>query len=274
MSSTRPHYSRPWYARPLFSHPARHHNRPELFAFGGDNARGYSTAGDVLVSETADGVDLSTIWDEAASAMSMWNQQRSALAGLVSYPTIGAGDAIPQSIGGDHFGVASEFGEPEGIRAEPNALILGYDFEDYDLATRFSWKFLRSATAEQVRSVINRAMESDNRLTTGTILRRLFNPVAAQNEFGQSVYGLYNGTDGMVPPSYAGQQFTSTTSHYLVSGNTALDPGDLLDACDAVRSKGFGISANSRLLILCHPNEAEVISMFRRGEETNLDFSR
>jgi hypothetical protein len=241
----------------------------QLFAFGGDNATGYSSHGDVLVSQTSDGVDLNTIWDQAATLMTAWNKKRSALASLISYSTVNVGDAIPQSAGGDFFETASEYGEPQGLRAEPDALVLGYTFEDYDLASRFTWKFLRSASAEQVRSVINRALEADNRLTTGGILRRLYDPAEGLNEFAHKVYGLYNGTDGMVPPPHAGQTFPPETSHYLVSGNTAVDPGDLVDALNQVRSKGFGTTANSRLLVLCHPNEAEIISTFRRGEETN-----
>ncbi|MFT3663321.1 MAG: hypothetical protein QM809_18735 [Gordonia sp. (in: high G+C Gram-positive bacteria)] len=249
---------------------ARFSEPDAIFAMGGDSGRvGYSTEGDVLVSQTADGVDLNSIWNETAGAMSKWNQQRSALASLVSYPTVNMADAIPQTIGGDHFEVASEYGEPHGLRAEPDALILGYTFEDYDLASRMTWKFLRSASAEQVYSVINRAMESDNRLVTGQILRRLFDPAEGLNEVGHRVFGLYNGTDGMVPPAYAGQKFTSSTSHYLVSGNSALDPGDLVDAIEQVCSKGFGVDPSSRLIVLCHPNEAETISTFRAGLETN-----
>ncbi|WP_247604537.1 hypothetical protein [Gordonia paraffinivorans] len=265
MTTTRPADNRPWNARPVYSHPAR----KTLFIFGGDPASGYSSQGDVLVSQTADGVDLNSIWDEAAILMSEWNKRRGALASLVSYSTINVGDAIPQTVGGDHFEKASEYGEPTGLRAEPDALILGYDFEDYDLASRMTWKFLRSATAEQVRSVINRALESDNRLTTGGILRRLYDPTEGLNEFGHKVFGLYNGTDGMVPPPHAGQTFTSDLSHYLVSGNTAIDPGDLVDGINQVRSHGFGTTPNSRLLVLCHPNEAEIISTFRRGVVTN-----
>lgn len=261
MTTTHPADNRPWLTHPL---------RRSLFAFGADpNAVGYSSAGDVLVSHTSDGVDLNAIWDQAATVLNSWNQKRTALASLISYSTVNVGDAIPQTLGADHFEKASEYGEPTGLRAEPDALILGYDFEDYDLASRFTWKFLRAASAEQVRSVVNRALESDNRLVTGAILRRLFDPAEGLNEFAHKVYGLYNGTDGMVPPPYAGQTFPSTNSHYLVSGNTAVDPGDLLDAINQVRSKGFGVSANSRLIVLCHPNEAEIISTFRAGVETN-----
>lgn len=267
MTTTRPADNRPTSTYPFFSRPPRH---GELFAFGADpKAVGYSTTGDVLVNQTADGVDLNTIWDEAASAMALWSKQRSALAALISYPTVSVGDAIPQTIDGDHFEESSELGEPTGIRASPDALILGYDFRDKDLASRFTWKFLRNASAEQVRSVIDRAIEADNRLVTGTLLRQLFTPTPRMNEIGQTVYGLYNGLDGMVPPPYAGQTFPSTSSHLLVSGNTALDPGDLVDAINQVRGKGFGVDAASKLLILCHPMEAEIISTFRAGVVTN-----
>lgn len=240
----------------------------QLFAFGGDNATGYSSHGDVLVNQTIDGVDLNTIWDQAASAMQMWNKSRTSLAAVLSYPTTNVGDAIPQSIGGDHFEEASEFGEPTGLRAEPDALILGYDFRDFDLATRASWKFLRSATAQQVRSVIDRALEADNRLVTGTILRRLFDPAETINEVGHKCYGLYN-SDGVVPPKFAGQSFSGSATHYLTSGQSAIDPGDLTDPIALVRSKGFGVSPTSKLLILANPLQGEVIASFRAGVETN-----
>ncbi|WP_245672841.1 hypothetical protein [Aldersonia kunmingensis] len=270
MTTSRPTYSGPrWNPRPLFARPDRAALDSSLFAYGADSASGYSSQGDVLVSETADGVDLNKIWDEAARVMAEWNKRRSALSSLISYSTVNVGDAISQAPGGDNFEEASEFGEPHGLRAAPDALILGYSLRDWDLASRFTWKFLRSATAEQVRSVINRAFEADNRLTTGTLLRRLFDPTEGLNEFAHKVYGLYTGADGITPPPYAGQTFPSTTSHYLVSGAAAIDPGDLLDGVTAVRSKGFGLDATSRLLVLCHPAESEEIATWRRGEESN-----
>lgn len=241
----------------------------DFFAWGGDGATGYSSEGDVLVNQTSDGVDLSTIWQQAQAVMAAWNSKRSALASLISYQTTNPGDAIPQGIGGDHFEEASEFGEPTGLRAEPDALVLGYSFRDMDLATRFSWRFLRDASAEQVRSVIDRVLEADNRQTTGAILRRLFDPTQGANEFGVPVYGLFTGTDGHTPPPFAGQTFGPTTNHYLVSEQTSLDPGDLSIAMRQVTSKGFGIEGKSRLIILCNPQEGEIIAQMRAGYELN-----
>lgn len=266
MTTTHPADNRPWNSRPFFSRPGRD-AVAALFAWGGDG--GYATEGDVLVNQTADGVDLNLVWNDAATAMSLYNKERSALAALISYPTINVGDAMPQTLASENFEKASEYGEPQGIHSKPDALILGYDFDDFDLATRMTWRFLRSATAEQVRDAVNRAFEADNRLVTGTLLRRLFDPTAGLNEHGHRVFGLWNGTDGHTPPPHAGQTFTTETSHYLASGNAVVDPGDLTDAIEAVRIKGFGTSANSRLIVLCHPAEAEEISTFRAGAEAN-----
>lgn len=280
MTTTRPGDNRPTYTHPAYSRPFRapHSDATApavasaaavaaLYAHGGDS--GYSTQGDVLVNKTADGVDLNKIWDEISTAMSQWNKERSSLASLISCSTTTSGDAVPQKIGGDDFEKASEFGEPQSIRSNPDALILGYDFDDYDLASRMTWKFLRSATAQQVRDSINSALEADNRKVTGTLLRRLFDPAPGVNPEGRTVYGLWNGTDGLAPPPHAGLTFPSSISHYLASGNAALDPGDLTEAIDAVRLKGFGVSANTRLIVLCHPHEAEEIAGFRAGVESN-----
>ncbi|MDH6284812.1 hypothetical protein [Prescottella agglutinans] len=196
-------------------------------------------------------------------------RERSALAALISYPTVNVGDAIPQTLAAENFEKASEYGDPERIHSGPDALILGYDFEDYDLASRMTWKFLRAASAEQVKDAINRAFEADNRLVTGTLLRRLFNPTEGTNEQMHRVFGLWNGTDGMTPPPHAGLESPATTSHYLAAGNATTDPGDLADAIEAVRSKGFGTSMSTRLIVLCNPAEAEEISTFRAGQESS-----
>lgn len=53
---------------------------------------------------------------------------------------------------------------------------MGYKFDDYDKASRWTRFFLRDSTAEQVRAILYYALEADNKLTTGTILQRLFDP--------------------------------------------------------------------------------------------------
>lgn len=231
---------------------------------------GYATEGDVLVNTTADGVDLGTLWSEVAQVIKAWNAERSALTSLLTFNTTDTASAVPQSRSSDSFEEASEFGEPEGIRAPNEYILAGYTFKDYDKASRWTWKFLRDSTAEQVRAVANYALEADNKLTTGTILQRLFDPTQIANEWGHPVYGLYNG-DAMVPPAYLGKNFASAHQHYLVSGRDTIDSGDLEFAVRNVTEHGYGAEPNARLLALMNPAQAEVVSTFKAGVQNAPD---
>ncbi|WP_166906176.1 hypothetical protein [Mycobacterium sp. DL440] len=232
--------------------------------YGGEG--GIGTQGDVLVNVTADGVDLNVIWAEVQQVIDAWNKERSALTSLLAFSTSNTADAIPQSRSEDSFEEASEFGQPESLAPPSEYALMGYTFKDYDKALRYTRFFLRDATAEQVRSVLNYALEADNKLTTGTILQRLFSPTEGVNDWGHSVYGLYNG-DTMVPPAYLGKAFATAHNHYLVSGGAVIDSGDLEQATKLVTEHGFGTTPNSRLLALMNPAQAEVVSTFKAGEE-------
>lgn len=255
-------YTAPRCANPLFAGTdlSRLLSMPP---FGGE---GYNTEGDVLVNVSADGVDLNVIWDEVAAVIKAWNAERSALTSLLTFNTTNTADAIPQSRSTDSFEEASEFGEPTGMAAPSDHWLMGYTFKDYDKASRYTWKFLRDSTAEQIRAVTNYALEADNRLTTGTILQRLFSPTQDTNEWGHSVYGLFNG-DAMVPPAYLGKEFTAPHNHYLVSGSDTIDSGDLETAMTEVLHHGYGTESNSRLLALMNPAQAEVVASFKAGVE-------
>uniref|UniRef100_UPI001F223817 hypothetical protein n=1 Tax=Mycobacterium avium TaxID=1764 RepID=UPI001F223817 len=233
--------------------------------YGGEG--GYATEGDILVNVTADGVDLNVIWAEVAEVVKAWNAERSALTSLLTFNTTDTATAIPQSRSQDSFEEASEFGEPEAMRPPSNYHLMGYTFKDFDKASRWTWKFLRDSTAEQVRAIANYALEADNRLTTGSILQRLFDPTPTVNEWGHPVYGFYSG-DAMVPPAYLGKEFTSPHTHYIVSGNATIDSGDLELAARKVVEHGYGTEANSRLLALMNPAQAEVVSQWKAGQES------
>ena len=94
-------------------------------------------------------------------------------------------EAVPQVPFSDtSFEEASEFGEPKGIRPPKEYSLLGFTFKDFDLATRLTWKFLRDADARQVRAQTDQALNGDERLVTGSILKRLFNPTPAPTPLG------------------------------------------------------------------------------------------
>jgi hypothetical protein len=253
-------YTQPWF------NPAVLESLWKLPPFGGEG--GIATSGDALVNVTNDGVDLNVIWAEVASVISAWNAERSALTSLLAFNTTNAADAIPQSRSEDSFEEASELGQPESLRPPSEYALMGYTFKDYDKASRWTRFFLRDSTAEQVRAVLNYALEADNRLTTGTILQRLFSPTQGENSWGHPVYGLYNG-DTMQPPAYLGKQFPAPHQHYVVSGNDTIDSGDLEQAARNLTEHGFGVTPNSRLLALMNPAQAEVVSTFKAGVENS-----
>nr|MBM4732930.1 hypothetical protein [Prescottella equi] len=229
--------------------------------------RGTNTQGDVLVSHTSDGTDLNVVWAEFAQALDAHNQHRSALASLLSYQTTRQIDAVPQSVEGAQFEVASEFGVPQGHRLPNDVLKLGYGFEDYDIASRFTWKFLRDADTRQVEAVHNSVLEGANRKTTTAVLRRLFDPAQHTTPEGNPEFGLYNG-DGQFIPPYLGAEFDpDTDTHYLATGSAVLDPSDVETLLAKVSDKGYSADSGRKLLILVNPIEAKIIATFRAGEQ-------
>ena len=234
--------------------------------FGADG--GYGTSGDALprVTQTADNVDLNVIWSDAQAAMNVWNAHRTALVDLLSYWHTSAGDAVGIGPLESQFEEASEFGEPQGNRPSNKYWTAGYDFRDYDLATRFTWQALRDMDSRQVRAATDEALNSDNKLVTGTILDRLLSPVPQTNSFGLTCYGLWTGDDGLTPPDWNGHSFQSSHSHYQASGNTTLDSADIEDAVRHIREHGRGLLDSSETLIaLVNETESELIQSWRAG---------
>lgn len=242
-------------------------------------AKGISTQGDVLVNQTADGVDLNDIWAEIQEVLGLWNTERKTITGLLSYRTVNVADAIAQSISSDSFEEATEFGEPRAIRPPVDVLKLGYSFKDYDISLRATWKFLREATAEQVQAQVTRVFEADNKLTTGTVMNRLFNPATRLNEWGHTCYGLWSG-DGMVPPPYLGQTFAGDHTHYLTTGSDVLDAADVEAMLHHVKEHGYGTRPATQMLILANPLDVEAATMtawragveYRSGQTPKWDF--
>lgn len=232
--------------------------------FGADG--GILTEGDALprITESADGVNLNAIWNLLAQTIRTWNEGRSALASLLTFQHTNASDAIPQTSVLPDFEEATEFGEPESIRPA-KYLRLGYTFEHFDAATRFSWRALMSMTQEQVMATHNYALEADQNKVNRDILQRLFSPDQTENENATPVYGFWNG-DGQAPPSYKGKSFTANHSHYLVSGSEEIDSGDIETLAKTVSEHGYHSDPNSRLLLLVHPDNADRISGWKAGQ--------
>lgn len=227
---------------------------------------GFADQGAVLVNQTNDGVKLETLWQEIEDITKLWNTETKTIANLISYETTVPADAVPQTLQAESFDEASEYGVPQSMAAQ-DYLKVGYDFRDWDKATRFTWKFLRDASAEQVRAQVTRILEADARLTTGLVLQRLFDNTPGTNDFQVPVYSVWN-DDGIKPPAYMGKTFAGSHNHFLVSGAAELDSGDVEDLCRLVTEHGFGPHAGQRLLLLASPAQGEQIRSWRAGQES------
>lgn len=241
-------------------------DRDSLIAFGlfGGAPGGFATEGDVIQA-TVDGVDLNGIWAEFQQTVQIRNANRQRLVDFLTYSVTNPVESIPQFGAGGDFEIASEFGVPRSMTQDAEYFQLGFPFEWYDTANRFTWRYLAEATAEQVRSINAQVLEADNRLVFTDVMRTLFNKdnrTANIKKQPYTVYGFYNG-DGTVPPSVGANSFDGAHSHYLVSGAATVDPGDLEALIDTISEHGYNRSNGAEIVIMVNKVEGDAIRNFR-----------
>lgn len=230
---------------------------------------GYHTEGD-LVTQTADGTDLNSLWAEFQQTLAIFNERRQVLINFLTFQVTSMIENVPQ-VGSFDFDEASEFGEPTSGRVPLGVFSLGYDFKDYDKALRWTWKYLRDAPATALEAQHQAVLEADNRLLFRKVMEALFdnrNRSTDINQQNYSVYALYN-ADGTVPPAYKGTTFTGSHSHYLVSGAVLVDSGDIEDLYDTIREHGYGIETGTQFVLLANRTEVKEIRKFRQGVVNN-----
>jgi hypothetical protein len=233
---------------------------------GSDSGRrGINVGADVLTT-TIDGVDFNSIWAEYQAALNLWNSTRDPIIALFTYDTTNAAEALPLDGDTTEFEPASEFGVPKAGRADPKNFVAGYPLQWYDLAVRFTRKFLRDASRVQVDAQQTAALEASNRLQFREALRALVTPQLSGdrsiNENGVPILSLYAGSTDDAPPSFAGRTFAPGHNHYLVSGAATIDGQDLEDVIEHITHHGYGIGTAERVVILVHPDQGKVIRGF------------
>lgn len=240
---------------------------------GSETAGGYNAAGD-LVSKTQDGFDLNDLWGEFQRSIAINNEARSKIVQLLTFPVTNLIERVPQ-VSSARFEQASEYGEPRGIRPKTSYFNLGYDFEWYDLAARYTWKFLAQAPASQVEAIHAMALEADNVLIFEKVMSALYNG----NENREAdiedqivpVYGLYN-ADGTVPPQYKKNTFDGTHSHYMTSGAATVEPTDLDDLYTNIAEHGYTQENGYQHVMLANEREVKTIRTFRVDNGSTYDF--
>lgn len=233
---------------------------------------GYSTERDALITQTNDNVDLNSLWAEFQATLEIFNERRQVLIDLLTFTVTDPIERVPQ-VGTIDFEDASEFGVPKSVRLAQSYFSLGYDFRDYDIALRYTWKFLRDADARIVQAQHNAALEGHNRLVFRRVMEAIFddrNRVADINNDNIPVYPLYNG-DGTVPPSYKGTTFDGTHTHYVATNGATLvvDSGDVEGMMNLIAEHGYGTETGTTFVLLVNKAEGAVIRSFRTGVVNN-----
>jgi hypothetical protein len=218
-----------------------------------------------VITQSIDGADLNAMWREFQRSTNMLNDQRDPLINRLTFPVTEPTERVMLPVSED-FEQATEYGEPKGIRVGPSA-IMGYDFQWYDVAIRYTWLFLAESSAEQIRALNAEALEADNRLVFTRVMRSIFNKTnssATINGQNVNVYRFYN-ADGIVPPAYKGTTFTGSHTHYLTSGAATIDPGDMKDLEDHLYHHGYRLSLGYSLVLVVNRQEGATIRTFVNG---------
>lgn len=243
-----------------------------FYAFGGDVSNpggGYQTSGDI-VTQTTDGIDLNALWGQYQQTLAYWNSRKMGLVALFTYQVQNLIENVPQ-VGKAAFEEASEFGEPQAGKIKVDYIQLGYDFRDYDVASRWTWRFLRDADARQVSAMHNSYLMADADLVFRKVFEAIFdnrNRTTNLRNQAYNVYPLYNG-DGMVPPDYGSTTFNGSHSHYLVSGNAQIDSGDLEISQAHIEEHGYSLENGTQIIHMVSKLQAMQIRLFRQGQANN-----
>jgi hypothetical protein len=102
---------------------------------------GYNQVGDIA-THTADGRELNVVWDELQAIMADANSRRTVIEGLLARHITVPVEDIVASVSAEELELASEFGEPVGLRAAPKSIPVGSKFSWTDKALRFTWQYL------------------------------------------------------------------------------------------------------------------------------------
>jgi hypothetical protein len=225
---------------------------------GGD----YQGESDAIISKTSDGHDLNDLYSEIRDVFRLWSDNLDSLVSLISYKTVSPAEFLLQTSDGARMEKASEFGVPRGLASQP-ATTVGFGFDDYDIASRWTYRALRAMSKAQIQNSADNIMSAHNKAVVSSVLQRLFDNTSHTTPEGNNSVGLWSGD--MKPPSHLGKSFAANHDHYLVSGAATVDSEDIEALATLSSEHGYGKTSGSQLLLLCNELEAEKISSYRAG---------
>lgn len=231
--------------------------------------RGYQTEGDLLYP-MQDGVDPHALWDEFQATLEIHNERRQTIVNILTFPVTQLIETVPDATTVE-FQRATEFGVPKAVGIKQSYFQMAYDFEDFDLAVRYTWKFLRDADLRFIEATHKAILEADNRLIFRHVMAALFdnrNREADIRNRNYNVFALYN-ADGTVPPKWKNTTFDGTHSHYLVSGSATFDSQDLENATNHIAHHGYSQENGTTFVHILNSAQMAVAKTFKAGSTIN-----
>lgn len=237
--------------------------------------KGYNETADIL-TRTVDGVEFSVLYQEIVDTLALINAQRSPLIEWLSFPVSTPYEEI-MPITEHDFEEADEYAQPVGIRLG-RPWNMGFDMKYYDLAQRFTFRFLGRARSGHIRALNATAIEADRRLVANTILTQLFTNRTRQATLEDTgtvvnVYPLYNGdadTLPVAPPTWKSYSHSTSHTHYLTTGNTTFESGDLDDMWFHIYHHGYTQGAS--VFVLLNREQVNIARKFRVADGDDYDF--
>lgn len=241
----------------------------------GADTHGYNQQSDVLVTTSVDGVDYNQMWTEFQQTIAMQNAERTKIVQLLTFPVNQPTESVSQ-LSGAKFERSTEYGEPRGVRQKPTSFWLGFGLDDYDIAVRYTWRYLRDATAAQVEALHGSVLEADNQNLFVAVMEALYagnvNRSTDIQDQPYTVYGLYN-ADGTVPPNYKSNTFDGTHTHYITSGSATIDSGDVDALLQKLTEHGYSkVGSGAQQIVAVNSREGKVIRQFRIATGATYDF--
>ena len=240
-------------------------------------AKGYNAFADRMRT-TADGRDLNELYAELTSVADLANQQQANFLSLFTYSVTSPVASVLQTVGGmsDVFEPASEFGVPQGSRITHDTLNMGATFQWYDAAWRATWRYLAETDEAQIAAATSAIVAADQERVFKDVMRTVFSNANrsvrdAKSDAVYDVFAFANG-DGWVPPSYAGNSFPGTHTHFRTSGAAAVTSGDLDEVIDDFKSHGYSVENGTQLVLFVNPAEGNAISTYRVSAGARADF--
>jgi hypothetical protein len=242
-------------------------------------APGFNAEADIPAT-TSDGVNINQIWQDYQRILQLYRDWRDPLISLLTFNITASWEQIGASGSQSSFEEASEYGEPVGIRVQAVPYIRGYEHKWYDLAARYTWRFLLKATQAQLDAIQNVALEADSRLLFDRVMRTVFNSTNKINAEGQVVHKFWNGVDvgGETPLTYKLTTFTATHNHYLASNTvgSVLVPNGVRTSEGAakntegvenmyehLRHHGYSLDNGYRIILMLNSQESARVRTWR-----------